>query len=43
MRDTDSDFQQLNDEAFEKHKQPVGLKASLRESIGVRASKKKTR
>jgi hypothetical protein len=33
-------FQQLTDEAFadllKKHKQPVGLKASLRESVGLR-------
>jgi len=44
MRDSGSSFQELNDEAFadllKKHKQPVGLKASLRESVGRRKSKK---
>ena len=40
MRDSGSSFQELADEAFadllKKHKQPVGLKASLREGVGVR-------
>jgi len=43
MRDARQSFQQLADEAFadflKKRKQPVGLKASLRES--VRSRKKK--
>jgi hypothetical protein len=38
MRDSGSDFQELADEAFggllKKRKQPVGLKASLKESVG---------
>jgi hypothetical protein len=37
MRDSGSSFQELTDEAFadllKKHKQPVGLKASLKESV----------
>jgi hypothetical protein len=37
-RDTDKGFQELADEAFadllKKHKQPVGLKAALQESVG---------
>jgi hypothetical protein len=37
MRDSVSSFQELTDEAFadllKKHKQPVGLKASLKESV----------
>jgi hypothetical protein len=44
MRDSDSSFQQLADEAFadllKKRKQPVGLKASLKESVARRATKK---
>ena len=44
-------FQELTDEAFadllKKHKQPVGLKAALQESVGVAgkppASKKRAR
>ncbi len=51
MRDNGSSFQQLTDEAFadllKKHKQPVGLKAALKESVGVAgkppASKKRAR
>jgi hypothetical protein len=39
MRDSGSDFQELADEAFadllKKRKQPVGLKASLKESVGA--------
>jgi hypothetical protein len=38
MRDFGSDFQELADEAFvellKKRKHPVGLKASLKESVG---------
>jgi hypothetical protein len=38
VRDSGSSFQDLTDEAFadllKKHKQPVGLKASLKESLG---------
>ena len=41
MRDGGSDFQELADEAFadllKKRKQPVGLKTSLKESVGLRA------
>jgi predicted transcriptional regulator len=41
-RDSDSDFQELADEAFadllKKHKQPVGLKAALTESVKKRGS-----
>jgi hypothetical protein len=37
-------FQQLTDEAYadllKKHKQPVGLIASLKESVGTRRNKK---
>jgi hypothetical protein len=44
MRATGSSFQELTDEAFadllKKHKQPVGLKASLRESVGRRTKTK---
>jgi len=39
-------FQDLTDEAFadllKKHKQPVGLMASLKESIGTRAKRKRS-
>ena len=39
MRDSRSSFHQLTDDAFadllKKHKQPVGLKAALKESVGV--------
>ena len=39
IRDSGSSFQDLTDEAFadllKKHKQPVGLKAALQESVGV--------
>ena len=39
-------FQDTADEAFadflKKHKQPVGLKAALKESVGERAIKKRT-
>ena len=39
-----SSFQELSDEAFadlpKKYKQPVGLKASLKESLGARNNKK---
>ena len=38
MRDSGSSLQKLTEEAFadllKKHKQPVGLKASLKESLG---------
>ena len=47
MRDSGSSFQDLTDEAFadllKKHKQPVGLKASLKESLGPRKSQPSTR
>jgi hypothetical protein len=47
MRDSGSTFQELTDEAFaallKKHKQPVGLKASLTESVGRRTNDKKPR
>ena len=51
MRDSGSSFQDLTNEAFadllKKHKQPVGLKAALQESVGVAgkplASKKRAR
>jgi hypothetical protein len=37
---TRMDFQELTDEAFadllKKHKQPVGLKAALKESVGAK-------
>jgi len=37
MRTSDSSFQEIADEAFadllKKHKQPVGLKAALKESV----------
>jgi hypothetical protein len=40
MRDSGSTFQELTDEAFadllKKHRQPVGLMASLKESVGKR-------
>ena len=43
MRDSGSDFQELADEAIadflKKRKQPVGLKASLKESIVRRKQK----
>jgi hypothetical protein len=39
-RQSDRSFQELADEAFadllKKHKQPVGLKATLKESVGAR-------
>ena len=42
-RQTCSSFQELTDEAFadllKKHKQPVGLMASLKESVGGRIKK----
>jgi hypothetical protein len=45
MRDSGSSFHQLADEAFadllKKHKQPVGLKASLKESLGTRKRRAK--
>ena len=38
-RQSDRSFQELADEAFadllKKHKQPVGLKAALKESVGA--------
>jgi hypothetical protein len=44
-RDTGKSFQKIADEAFadflKKHKQPVGLKASLRESVGAPTRKGK--
>jgi hypothetical protein len=45
MRDRGKSFQQLADEAFadvlRKHKQPVGIMASLRESVQPRARPKR--
>jgi len=39
MRNSGGSFQQLTDEAFadlfKEHKQPFGLKASLKESVGT--------
>lgn len=44
MRESRRSFQEIADEAFaeflKKHKQPVGLKAALQESVGDRRSKK---
>ena len=44
-RDSGETFQELADEAFKdllkKRKQPVGLKASLKESVGTGPSKPK--
>ncbi len=44
MRDSGSDFQELADEAFadllKKRKQPVELKAALKESVKKRGHKK---
>jgi hypothetical protein len=41
---TDMSFQELADEAFadllKKHKQPVGLKAALKESVGGSKAKR---
>lgn len=43
MRDSGSTFQELAHEAFavvlKKHKQPIGLKAALRESVGYKAKR----
>jgi hypothetical protein len=43
MRDIGGDFQDIADEAFadllKKHKQPVGLKAALKKSVGKRTPK----
>jgi hypothetical protein len=43
-RDTGKSFQELTDEAFadllKKHKQPVGFKAALTESVDVRGKRK---
>jgi hypothetical protein len=43
MRDKDKSFQDLADEAFsdllKKYRQPVGLKAALKESVGARRKK----
>ena len=40
---TRMDFQDLTDEAFadllKKHKQPVGLKAALKESVGAKSKR----
>ena len=45
-RKSGTNFQELTDEAFadllKKHKQPVGLMASLKESIGTRAKQKRS-
>ena len=42
-RDTNKSFQELTDEAFadvlKKHKQPVGFKAALTESVDMRGSR----
>jgi len=47
IRDSGSSFQELADEAFadllKKHKQPVGLMASLKESISPRSRPKRKR
>jgi hypothetical protein len=47
IRDSGSNFQELADEAFadllKKHKQPVGLMASLKESISPRSRPKRKR
>jgi hypothetical protein len=44
MRDAGMGFQDIADEAFadvlKKRKQPVGLKAALRESVGTRLRRK---
>jgi hypothetical protein len=44
MRDNGLSFQELADEAIadvlKKHKQPVGLKAALKESVGKRSKKR---
>ena len=46
-RATGRSFQQLADEAFadllKKHKQPVGLMASLKESVGTRAKPRRSK
>jgi hypothetical protein len=43
VRQSGSSFQELADEAFKdllkKHKQPVGLKAALKESVGTRSKR----
>jgi hypothetical protein len=43
VRASGSSFQELADEAFKdllkKHKQPVGLKAALKESVGARSKR----
>ena len=45
MRDIGGDFQDIADEAFadylKKHKQPVGLKAALKESVGERLKRRR--
>jgi hypothetical protein len=47
MRDAGMTFQDIADEAFadvlRKHKQPVGLKAALKESVKKRGHKVKKR
>jgi hypothetical protein len=47
MHDRGSSFQELADEAFsdllKKHKQPVGLMASLKESVGKRNPRRRRR
>jgi hypothetical protein len=47
MHDTRSSFQDIADEAFadllKKHKQPVGLMASLKESVRTRSRPKRKR
>ena len=44
MRDSGSNFKELADEAFadllKKHKQPIGLKAALKESVAGRPHRK---
>jgi len=46
-RDSGSSFQELVDEAFadllKKHKQPVGLKAALKESVFARSKPPRTK
>ena len=45
-RQSDRSFQELADEAFadllKKHKQLVGLKAALKESVGARGKQRKS-
>jgi hypothetical protein len=47
MRDAGMSFQDIANEAFadvlKKHKQPVGLMASLKESVGARRKSRRTK